>query len=98
MGSVAFFLVFLKLRVGYNRIVNSLASSAFAVFLIHANTLFYPHFVKMNTMIYNKYSGVMLLCVFVGMAVLLYLGTFVINLIQIKCSSVLLSRLFHERL
>ena len=89
IGSVAFFLIFLKLQVGHNRMVNSLAASAFAVFLIHANTLIYPHFIKMNTILYDKYSGVVLFCSYVGMAICLYLGTYLINQIQIKCSSVL---------
>ncbi len=89
LGSVAFFLVFLKLQVRHNRIVNSLAASAFAVFLIHANTLVFPRFIKMNTIMYDKYSGVVLFCLFVGMVILLYLGTYLINQIQIKCSSVL---------
>lgn len=98
MGSVALFLVFLKLQVGYNRIVNTLASSAFAVFLIHANTLIYPHFVRLNIIMYDKYSGVILFSMFVGMAIFIYMFAFLINQIQIKCSSVLLSRLCHERL
>jgi hypothetical protein len=98
MGSVALFIVFLNLQVGYNRIVNSLASSAFAVFLIHANILVYPHFIRLNNTMYDKCSGVILLCMFVGLAVLIYVGAFLINQIQIKCSSVLLKRLYHERL
>lgn len=97
LGSVAFFLVFLKLQVGHNRIVNSLAASAFAVFLIHANTLVFPHFIKMNTIMYDKYSGVVLFCLYVGMAILLYLGTYLINQIQIKCSSVLFRHIYHEK-
>jgi len=96
LGSVAFFLIFLKLQVGHNRIVNSLASSAFAAFLLHANTLVYPHFIKMNTMMYNKYSGVVLFCLYVGMAVLIYLGSYLINQMQIKFSSVLIRRISHE--
>ena len=97
IGSVAFFLVFLKLQVGYNQIVNSLASSAFTVFLIHANILVYPHFIRLNNTMYDKYSGVILFCMFVGLAVLIYVSAFLINQIQIKCSSVLLNRLCHER-
>ena len=97
LGSVVFFLIFLKIQIGHNRIVNSLAASAFAVFLIHANTLIYPHFIKMNTFLYDKYSGVVLFCSFVGIAVFLYLVTYLINQIQIKCSSLLFSHLYHEK-
>lgn len=87
MGAVFFFLIFLKLKIRNNHFVNVLATSAFAAFLIHANSLNYPHFIQWNTNIYHNSSGLIMFCLFIFLAILIYIFAFLINQIQIKCYS-----------
>ena len=87
LGSLAFFLIFVKIKIRNYTIINLLAASAFPAFLLHANTIMYPLFIYLNNTIYVNYSGIMSFGLFVGFAALIYVSAFLINQIQIRCSS-----------
>lgn len=91
LGSVAFFMIFQKIEIRYNKYINLLAASAFPAFLLHANTIIYPYFICLNNTIYNNYSGIMSFGLFLCVAVLIYVCAFLINQIQIRCSNFLWS-------
>lgn len=55
--AILFVLSFNKLKF-HNKIVNWLASSCFAVYLIHFNPFVYPYFIKLIHNIYIQYDGV----------------------------------------
>lgn len=56
IASVFFFLAFSKLTF-HSRVINWLAPSAFAIYLMHCHPLVFPSFLRESAMIYNKFSG-----------------------------------------
>ena len=58
IASLYFLLAFSKMRF-QNKVINWLASSAFAIYLIHTNSLVYPHYVDgAHHILYNNNLGI----------------------------------------
>lgn len=57
IGAFFFFLAFSKVSF-FSRWINWLASSAFAIYLIHCHPLVFDHYVPFAGFIYNYYSGI----------------------------------------
>lgn len=83
IGSVCLFLAFASIRMK-SITVNWLASSAFSVFLLQANTLVYPLFIENNQQLYNTYSGIRVFFIFVLLIISLYLIAIMIDQVRIR--------------
>lgn len=60
-ATVCFAIIFVKIKIQSN-VINFVAKSAFAVFLLHSNFNLVDNFKCLNQYIYDKYSGVIVLC------------------------------------
>lgn len=59
LGAVGFLTFFASLKVSHSKLVNWLAASSFAVFLVHCNpNLGTPYFKPLIQQLYNQYDGI----------------------------------------
>jgi len=72
LGAVGLMTIFASLKVPHSKMINWIAASSFAVFLIHCNpNLGTPYFKPFIQHLYNRYDGIM--CPAVIGAVLIFI-------------------------
>lgn len=71
LSSIYLFLFFKKINIGYNRYINYVAASAFAVYLFHMHPMIYGHYQKICTNInqYGEWTFLLLIAFFIGIFV-----------------------------
>lgn len=80
LSSVSFFLFFLKLNF-QNRVVNWIAASAFAVFLLHVHPLLFPYYCNFVNFFYLHYP----IFTFILIVFFYMIGIFIIAVLIDKC-------------
>lgn len=55
-------LSFSRINLGTNKVINWLASSCFAIYLLHCNSLILPHYLDLMHNMYLKYDGIWCVC------------------------------------
>ena len=55
-------LSFSRFNLGTNKLINWLASSCFAIYLLHCNSLILPHYLDLMHNMYLKYDGIWCVC------------------------------------
>lgn len=72
IASISLLLAFSKFRMPYLKLVNYLASSSFAIYLIHINPLIFPHYKELMKNLYSSYDG--LTCIAVMLVAMIAIG------------------------
>ena len=82
IGALYLFLFFTKINIGRNKIINWLAASSFAVYLLHGNQT-REYFTNTIQNIYDSYNGVGCVLLVFLFLVLVYISSVVIDQIRI---------------
>ena len=80
LGSLGLLLFFNNLKINSNKIINWVAKSAFAVFLLHTNpNIGIPYFQKYVKILYNEHSGIDCLFMILILLILIYLLAIILD-------------------
>lgn len=84
MAAACILLIFSKINIGYNKIINKIAASSFAAFLIHCFPLFYEQiFSETIIEIVSKYSYALALVILILLVFIFYAISILIDQIRI---------------
>lgn len=75
---------FSQLEIGTSKIINTVASSAFAVYLFHNNHFVFPYYKELCQRIYGDYSGVACATVMFGAMLAVFCMAVAIDRIRAK--------------
>ena len=89
LASVLLVITFSKFKF-QSRIVNWLAKSAFAVYLIHFNPIVYPYFMYVTKYVYTHFDGYFYLIILIMTLLLIYVSCTIFDLIRIGSWNLLL--------
>lgn len=81
ISSLYFLLFFSKCEIGYSRLINVLAASSFAVYLLHTSQFIY--FTRGVQCLYQTFQGWLCVCIIIIYLVLVYLVSVMIDQIRI---------------
>ena len=82
IGALYLFLFFTKINIGRSKLINWLAASSFAVYLLHGNQM-REYFTETIQHIYNSYSGLGCVLLVFLFLVLVYIASVVIDQLRI---------------
>lgn len=82
IGALYLFLFFAKINIGHCSVINWLAASSFAVYLLHCNQM-REYFTNIILYVYNNFSGVGCVLLIFIFLVLVYIGSVVIDQLRI---------------
>lgn len=92
IGALGLLGLFLRINIKSNRLINWIATSAFAVYLLHTNTnLFVPTFKPIILSLYESYSGISCIGMILGFLLLTFLIAVLLDQPR-KCLWTLLSK------
>lgn len=83
IGAIYFLLFFSKIEIKQNTLINWLAASSFAVYLLHGQFDIRPFFTKYVQAIYDSYNGVIVIILIGFYLVLVYLLSVMIDQLRI---------------
>ena len=93
IASILLVITFSKLKF-QNRLVNWLAASCFAVYLIHYSPYVYPYLIQLVQYVYAQYDGVTYTVILLLLLCGIYIGCTLIDQIRIVCWSLAKKLLF----
>ena len=82
LGSICLLLFFTRIKF-YSKIINWIAMSSFAVYLIHANQLVFPYFTNAVKYLNNKYGEISFLLTTVLFLIVIFISSTIIDKIRI---------------
>lgn len=92
--SVGLFAIFANWRITSNKIINFIARSCFAVFLLHTNpNVGEPIFKQIIQLTYIKYDGLLCICYILAILISFYILAIIIDQLRIKVGEYLLGRI-----
>lgn len=78
ISSIYFLLFFTKLNIKFNIVINWIASSCFAIYLLHSNSYFAPYYDSFIKLLYNRYDGlVFIISVMLFIILVFFLSIFI---------------------
>lgn len=88
IASILLVVTFSKLKF-QNRLVNWLAASCFAVYLIHYSPFVYPYLMQIMRNVYQQYDGLIYTMVLLAALLAIYVGCALFDQIRILCWNIL---------
>lgn len=82
LTSLSFFLFFLNLNIVHSRIINSVASSCFAVYLVNCNYYFWNKYLLICKSYFFKYSGYIYILKIVFFIIIVYFASILLDQIR----------------
>lgn len=80
IGALYLLLFFSKIKIKYNKIINTLAAGSFAVYLLHTNSNIFPYFTCVVKHLYNSYNGILCISAIFSFLVMVYVAVVLIDL------------------